>query len=153
MHDNLARMRAFLNRFQSGDWDGACTEFCHPDFEIREPPGLPQSGIHRGQRAPIDVSDILPRHLGNRDRRTVAVGGAGRRPGLFPLRHEVDEPGDGQNPDSAGSGTQPLPGRQAGRHGGVHVGPDRLVGDIGRRLTARRPDPAGQRQADSLNMC
>ncbi|MXY27840.1 nuclear transport factor 2 family protein [Candidatus Poribacteria bacterium] len=58
MHDNLAQMRAFLDRFQSGDWEGACADFCQPDFEIHEPPGLPQSGVHRGKRAPIEVSNI-----------------------------------------------------------------------------------------------
>lgn len=58
MPENLARLRAFLDRFQDGDWEGACEEYCHTDFEIHEPPGLPQSGVHRGSRASIEVSNI-----------------------------------------------------------------------------------------------
>ena len=57
MTDNMTQMKAYLARFQSGDWVGACEEFCHPDFELHEPPGLPQSGVHRGALAPIDVTN------------------------------------------------------------------------------------------------
>ena len=58
MQENVTRLRAYLDRFQGGDWEGACEEYCHPDFEIHEPPGLPQSGVHRGSRAAIEVSKI-----------------------------------------------------------------------------------------------
>jgi len=58
MSGNLQRLRAFLDCFQGGDWERACRQYCQPDFEIHEPPGLPQSGVHRGALAPIEVSNI-----------------------------------------------------------------------------------------------
>ncbi|MEM8497164.1 MAG: nuclear transport factor 2 family protein [Pseudomonadota bacterium] len=58
MSSNLQQLRAFLDCFQAGDWQGACEQYCQPDFEIHEPPGLPQSGVHRGALASIEVSKI-----------------------------------------------------------------------------------------------
>lgn len=58
MSGNLEQLKAFLTCFQQGDWEAACQRYCQPDFEIHEPPGLPQSGIHRGVLAPIEVSRI-----------------------------------------------------------------------------------------------
>ena len=55
---NLDTLKAFLRQFQSGDWAGACEKYCAEDFEIHEPPGIPQQGIFKGQYASIEVSKI-----------------------------------------------------------------------------------------------
>ena len=47
-----------MTEFQSGEWENACEKYCAQDFEIHEPPGIPQQGIFLGQYASIDVSKI-----------------------------------------------------------------------------------------------
>ncbi|MEM8564369.1 MAG: nuclear transport factor 2 family protein [Pseudomonadota bacterium] len=54
----LAVLKGFLAEFQSGQWERACKTYCATDFEIHEPPGIPQQGIFRGQFASIEVSNI-----------------------------------------------------------------------------------------------
>lgn len=55
---NLAILKAFLQQFQSGDWEGACDQYVSDEMEIHEPPGIPQQGIYKGRYAPIEVSNI-----------------------------------------------------------------------------------------------
>ncbi len=54
----LEVLKAFLTEFQSGEWESACQKYCAEDFEIHEPPGIPQQGIFKGQFASIEVSNI-----------------------------------------------------------------------------------------------
>ena len=55
---NLDILKSFLQQFQSGDWKGACEQYCDENFQIHEPPGIPQQGVFKGRYASIEVTEI-----------------------------------------------------------------------------------------------
>ena len=58
MKSNLEIFQSMHEIFMSGEWEKACDTYFSDDLVLREPPGLPQQGVHRGRYAPIRVSNI-----------------------------------------------------------------------------------------------
>lgn len=58
LETNLEIMRRFLETMQAGNPEETCHRFLSEDFELHEPPGLPQAGVFRGQEAPIRVGAL-----------------------------------------------------------------------------------------------
>jgi hypothetical protein len=56
--DNLSLMRSFQEAFMTSDPAEACRLFLSADFELHEPPELPQGGVFKGFDAPLRVNAI-----------------------------------------------------------------------------------------------
>lgn len=58
MDDKLAVMRAFQADYMAGNAERACRAHLSDDFQLHEPPELPQGGVFTGWDAPMRVSAI-----------------------------------------------------------------------------------------------
>lgn len=56
--NKLQLVQRFFAQYQSGDREGACRTYMHDEFELIEPPDLPQGGVFRGWDAAIKAGNI-----------------------------------------------------------------------------------------------
>lgn len=56
--DKISLMRSFQSAFMTSDPGEACRRYLSADFELHEPPELPQGGVFKGANAPLRVSSI-----------------------------------------------------------------------------------------------
>jgi ketosteroid isomerase-like protein len=56
--ENVDLMLSFQSAFMTSDPEAACRRYLSADFELHEPPELPQGGVFKGPDAPLRVSRI-----------------------------------------------------------------------------------------------